>query len=325
MTNTIESQRRDEMKLSKGVFQKIRSWVTGHARPLEMARWEYLFENGSKDKVIRCLEAFQNEDGGFGHGIEPDFWVPFSSPMAAWGGSQILMEIDVNPQEEMVQNLVSYLVNTPQIRPGMWPSVLPENNEYPHAPWWHWDEGVQKNWMYNPSVELAACLIAWSPAESLGVELGWTSLEKAIVYVMQVTEMDQHEIRNFRNCLTILQPYEDIFNFRMNYSINQVEQKIRELTAACIDQDVSNWDSGYKALPLDFIKHPNDPLYDPFKTLVEQNLEFYVDQLSEEGVWDISWSWDQYPGEFPIARRHWQGILAVERCFVLKSFDWIDC
>ena len=55
------------MKLSKDMFQKTKSWITRNARSLEMVRWEYLFENGSKEKVIRCLWAFQNEDGGFGH------------------------------------------------------------------------------------------------------------------------------------------------------------------------------------------------------------------------------------------------------------------
>ena len=169
----------------------------------------------------------------------------------------------------------------------------------------------QSNWMYNPSVELAACLIAWSPNGSAEAELGWVSLEQGIHYAVQVAAMDQHEVRNFRNCLTILRPYEDIFNFKMNDSLNQVEKKIRQLTADCIDQDVPNWGSGYKALPLDLIKYPSDVLYQTFKTFVEQNLKFYVDQMSEEGIWDISWSWDQYPDEFSIARRYWQGILAV--------------
>ena len=32
----------------------------------------------------------------------------------------------------------------------MWPAVLPENNEYPHAPWWHWEPGWSSNGCLTP-------------------------------------------------------------------------------------------------------------------------------------------------------------------------------
>lgn len=64
------------MKISKQTFRKTSDWVKRNARPLEVARWEYLFENGSKERVIYYLSAYQNDDGGFGNGIEPDFWLP---------------------------------------------------------------------------------------------------------------------------------------------------------------------------------------------------------------------------------------------------------
>ncbi|QHQ63344.1 hypothetical protein Ana3638_23320 [Anaerocolumna sedimenticola] len=50
--------------LSKNDFELIRSWVYRIARPLEMALWNYHFENGGKDAVLRALAAYQNTDGG---------------------------------------------------------------------------------------------------------------------------------------------------------------------------------------------------------------------------------------------------------------------
>ena len=67
-------------------------WIKRNARPLETARWEYIFEGASSDRVMKYLSAFQNEDGGFGHGIEPDFWLPHSSPMAIWAAGQVKNE-----------------------------------------------------------------------------------------------------------------------------------------------------------------------------------------------------------------------------------------
>lgn len=39
------------------------------------------------------------------------------------------------------------------------------------------------------------------------------------------------------------------------------------------------------------------------KFLIICNLNFYIDQLSNEGIWDISWSWGSYPDEFAVTRR----------------------
>jgi len=50
---------------------------------LELARWQIHFEDGSRENVLQMLEVYQNEDGGFGHGLEPDNWKPNSTPIAA--------------------------------------------------------------------------------------------------------------------------------------------------------------------------------------------------------------------------------------------------
>lgn len=312
------------MKISKETFQKTSSWIKRNARPLETARWEYVFENGSKDRVLHILSAFQNEDGGFGHGIEPDFWLPHSSPMATWAAGEILMEIDVDPNEKIVKSMVSYLTNTPQIDTGIWSSVLPENNQHPHAPWWHWQQGVQRNWMFNPSVQLSAFLVAWSPSQSTASQIGWISLKKAVNHLMENTEMDRHEINNYQQLIKLMEPYEATFYSKIHYSLNDISEKILKLVEGCVDKDVSNWSTGYKALPLDFIDSPDDPLCERIGALVEQNLKFYLEQMSDEGIWDISWSWGNYPEEFAVAKRYWKGILAVKRYSILKAFGWIE-
>jgi hypothetical protein len=285
-----------------------------------VAIWRFFFEQGSKDTVIHYLQAFHNDDGGFGHGIEPDLWLPKSSPMATWRAGQILAEVGASYGDLIVQNLVSYLIDTPQVQPGMWASVLPENNDYPHAPWWHFEEDAQAGWMFNPSVELSAFLIHWSPKKSDGAQLGWNSLLYAVRHVMQVAKMERHELNNYRKCLSLLKAHEEHFDSAMGYSFAEVEKQVQTLTRDAIDRDVSNWGAGYKPLPLDFIQSPDDPLYPELRELVDENLRFYLDQRTDEGMWNISWNWGQYPEEFAVASRYWQGILAVERYRVLQAF-----
>lgn len=311
------------MKISNKTFCRSSSWIKRNARPLEAARWEFYFEATSRDKVIHYLSEFQNDDGGFGHGIEPDFWTPNSSPMATWLAGQILMEIGAEPNEKIVKSMISYLANTNDKETGMWSSVLPENNLYPHAPWWHWREEVQLNWMFNPSAELSAFLVHWSQEHSETSQIGWISMQKAIDRLMDTNEMDRHEINNYQQLIKIMNLYESTFNSMMNYSFNEVSDQIILLAEQCVERDVSEWSSGYKALPLDFIDSPENPLCGKLGVLVEDNLNLYVEQLSNEGIWDISWNWGSYPEEFAVSRNNWKGILAVKRYKILKSFGYL--
>lgn len=61
-------------------FETARNFIYKNARPLDIARWKYLFENGCREDVLLALAAYQNEDGGFGHALEPDCWNLNSSP-----------------------------------------------------------------------------------------------------------------------------------------------------------------------------------------------------------------------------------------------------
>lgn len=311
------------MKTMNDDFKKSSIWMKRHARPLECARWEYEFEGGTRDNVIRFLRAFQNEDGGFGHGLEPDFWLPKSSPMATWSAGQMMMEIGLDREHDLVQSMLKFLQQSYDEETGLWLSVLPENNEYPHAPWWHWKEGVQENWMYNPSAELAGFLIHWSEKGSEAANLGWNVAKRAIDYLLTADEMDHHLVANYQVLFTILQQNKADVG-KHSLSLKAISKKITEQIEKCVDCDPANWTTGYKPLPLDFIKSPDDPLCSLFGNAVEQNLDFYVEQLSDEGTWEPSWEWGSYPEAFPVAKRYWQGILLINRYKVLKAFGLLE-
>lgn len=312
------------IKISSAQFEKAKVFIKTKARGLELNRFQFEFENGSTENVLNQLKKYQNEDGGFGNGIEPDFWLPHSSPMATWVAGQILMEIGAHKNDPIVKSMLSYLAKTNHIETGMWDSVLPENNEYPHAPWWHWREGIQENWMFNPSAELAAFLVHWSDEHSKTAETGWISIEKSVKHLINQTDMDRHEINNYQQLIKIIKPHKSIFEAKIQYSLKEVSEKILVLAEQCVDKDVSNWNDGYKALPLDFIDNPDHPLCERLVHLVEQNLNLYIEQMSDEGIWDISWSWGSFPEQFETARTYWKGIIAVNRYKQLKAFSYFE-
>ena len=59
-------------QLSHEAFDRARQFLKTQARPLDRALFEYRFEDGPIEPVIEELARFQNDDGGFGNGLELD-------------------------------------------------------------------------------------------------------------------------------------------------------------------------------------------------------------------------------------------------------------
>ncbi|MBQ7138495.1 MAG: hypothetical protein IJO39_05845, partial [Clostridia bacterium] len=90
-------------------YEKARAFMYRCARPLELALWQYHFEGGSAENVLRALSFYQNEDGGFGHALEADNWNPNSSPLTTQTATEILYAVNAPADHPVVQNVLRYL------------------------------------------------------------------------------------------------------------------------------------------------------------------------------------------------------------------------
>ncbi|MDX8045258.1 hypothetical protein SH601_04585 [Gracilibacillus sp. S3-1-1] len=52
--------------------------------------------------------------------------------------------------------------------------------------------------------------------------------------------------------------------------------------------------------------------------LVEQNLRFYLEQMTEDGIWNIPWECGSYSEAFAVTRRYWTGVLLIDRYKIVK-------
>ncbi|MHA2400217.1 MAG: hypothetical protein ACXADU_15185 [Promethearchaeota archaeon] len=68
--------------ISEAQLRKIKEFIFQNGRLLERKLFSFFFENGNKDVVIKALVAYQNPDGGFGNGIEPDLLIPDSTAIS---------------------------------------------------------------------------------------------------------------------------------------------------------------------------------------------------------------------------------------------------
>src|SRR5262245_57752130 len=90
-------------------FAQAKRFVHQRARPIDAAHWAFHFEKGSADPVLDVLSQYQNADGGFGHGLEADFWNPDSSPMQTWAATEIVHEVGADAGHPVVAGILKYL------------------------------------------------------------------------------------------------------------------------------------------------------------------------------------------------------------------------
>ncbi|WP_055535169.1 hypothetical protein [Streptomyces graminilatus] len=105
-------------------------WLT--ARVLEQRRFEYHFLNGGADPVETALDAYRNEDGGYGHALEPDLRGPVSQPLHTGHALRVLDAIG-RCGGQRIERVCRYLtsVSAPD---GALPAIHPSQRGYPAAP-----------------------------------------------------------------------------------------------------------------------------------------------------------------------------------------------
>jgi hypothetical protein len=290
-----------------------------NARPLELARWQFHFEAGNKQAVLRALCAYQNEDGGFGHALEPDAWNPHSSPIQTWTATQILQELGIHDHTNpIIKGIFHYLETTPDYEDGLWSAIVPSNNDFPHAPWWHYDKSSMAQWGYNPTASLAGFILNFSKPASALFQRALMISKKAIAkFIANKDTLDQHELSCF------LQLIEAIESAKLGneFDMQTFKMKMREQVSRTITRDAEAWHKGYVCRPSRFITSPESFLYEEYQELVQLEVNFLIETREKEGVWDISWDWQLYPDAFTVSKHWWQAVLALNNMLFLRNFE----
>ncbi|MDN3292724.1 hypothetical protein QWM81_01420 [Streptomyces ficellus] len=105
-------------------------WLT--ARVLEQRRFAYHFLGGGADPVEAALTAYLNEDGGYGHALEPDLRGPVSQPLHTAHALRVLDSIG-RCGGLRVERVCRYLTGV-STHDGALPALHPSIRGYPVAP-----------------------------------------------------------------------------------------------------------------------------------------------------------------------------------------------
>jgi hypothetical protein len=114
-------------------LDRAREFVYQHGVLWERALFAYLFEGGPRERVIRCLALYQNEDGGWAHALEHDIRTPASHAVAAEYALGVMAEYGLAEPDLVARTAAWCEAN--QAETGEFP--LGESfHRYPRAVWW---------------------------------------------------------------------------------------------------------------------------------------------------------------------------------------------
>lgn len=289
-------------------IQKAREFIYKNARPLDLVRWQYLFEDGSQESVLRILRIYQNEDGGFGHGLELDCWNPHSSPIQTWAATKIIKEIQLkDANHPLVQGILHYLETTVAFNGHMWLNTIPTNNDYPHAPWWNDDP--QQELSYNSTASFIGFIIRYAKPDSPLYQRACQLLQEAYAYFKENGPLESmHTV----SCFVELFEYLQECHFYENIDFIEFEQLLRKQIKMIVNQDITIWSTDYVCKPSLLIESPKSVFYNDHRELCDLECQWLSNTQEIDGSWKITWSWNDYPEQWHIAKNWWKADVIIK-------------
>jgi hypothetical protein len=283
-------------------FARARDFVYRNARLLERRLFAALFEGAPAAGVVDALRGYQNDDGGFGNGLEPDKRAPQSQPLDVRFALEIL-ELAGADDEQLVRRACDFLA-TVSAPSGAVPIVLPSIADYPRAG--HWGDGVFEADL-NPTAGIAAYLHAHGiahPWRDAATRYCFEELERAV-------PEDAHALREVLYFLEHA-PERD----RAEALVPAVAEALPRSRFYLADAA----DSSYGLTPLAFAPTPQSRWRSLFDNAqVDAHLDRVERDQQEDGGWPLTW---EPPGDG--ARLEWRGYETVRNLLVLAAYGRLE-
>lgn len=299
------------MRLSKNDHAAAAGFLKSTARPLEKALYEHLFEGASPEPAVFALAAFQNPDGGFGKGLEPDLQLADSSVIATTHAFANFRLLGLKAGHPMVEAAARYLNGEYIESEHRW-RIMPANvDDAPHAPWWQ-PGGDLWNSRVNPTAEILGYMYEY---ESLFDADRREHLTDELVAWLdsQGDTLEMHDLL----CFVAL-----VENPGVPDAVKlKFMTKLTTIVENTVDRTPEKWEA-YGLAPLSVIDSPDSAFTDLFGGAVQDNIDFLVDQRAEDGGWHPAWQWGE-PAEWQDVERAWAGVITLRNLRVLRAFDAI--
>ena len=299
-------------RLSRERFDAARRFMEAEGRALDQALLAQALGEADSEPALVALGVFQNADGGFGHGLEPDTTSPASTAIATSIGLRLLARLGASVRHPIVRAATEWLDGAIERQRGVWPIIGPDVELAPHAPWWSWSEDLAQNWngfRYNPTAEI----------------LGWlyTYRDAATPELIAAAEA------GMRQCIAETELIEGAYDLKCAIRLAENEAAPGDLRApltALIRKSAAAHDPADEhASVFDYAATPTSP----FAGVVADRLEVALTELiatqQDDGGWTCFWDWSFVDAKaWAKAKRDWRGWLTREALETLAAHGRIE-
>lgn len=194
---------------------------------------------------------------------------------------------------------------------------VPENNNYPHAPWWTYSEEENAKEAAGVSACLSAFIIRVFPESDSLYDRAVKEAQLLLARLDEEFALGDMELEGLSELIGAITERE-----LPNFDPKQLKQKLLEKSSKTICTDTARWKE-YVKRPSSLITSPASPLYSEYQDIINKELDWTIENRGADGVWPITWQWygmDNYNREFAISENWWKGMVAIERMQFLRNF-----
>jgi hypothetical protein len=281
------------------------AFVADDARVLDRRRFQRLFQDGPASAVRDAVAAYRNQDGGFGHALEPDCRAPGSQPAATEMALRIMHETDAW-DEALVRGACDWLATVAPAEGGAAFVEAGPLKGWPHAPWWVPEEGhpaslvatglmagtLHARGFGHPWLD-GATEVMWNRIGKLGADMatgigGGYEMFGVLAFLQHVPDRD-----------------------RAREEFGRVGPLIFDREMVALDPEARGEVHGV----LSFAPEPDSlarALFDD--ATINAHLDHLARGQQDDGGWTFNW-----PAWSPAAERDWRGFLTVDALRALRA------
>jgi len=273
-------------------------FVYAHARLLERHRLACLLDEAGPEPVVQTLRAYRNDDGGFGHAIEPDMRGPLSQPVGIHTALEILHEVGAR-DDELVGGAADWLTTITRDDGGI-PFCLPSAVDYPRNPIW---QPADESSLIQTAANAAAL-------HALGAEHPWLDGADAYIWrwldALDLATIDPNPGTGYqvRFAVIFLNAHPDAS--RAEAALDALAPDIGRVVATEPGGDVQT--------PLNLAPFPDSRARRLFDQAdIDRDLAALAADQRDDGGW--MFGWDQWN---PTATTEWRGVLTLLALRILR-------
>lgn len=282
------------------------AFVTKHARLLDRQRLRVALGEPAGLAVLRAVDAYRNEDGGYGWGLEPDFRAPESQPGGALHAFEAFAEAAPLRTDRAVE-LCDWLASISLADGGM-PFALPIADPTGCAPFWAEADSTTSSLHITAAVTAMAQRVARHDPD-VAAHPWLAGATRYCLDAIAGVELPVHALM-LKFSLDLLDAVAD--------DEPEAATQIARLGAQIPPEGRLHVDGGVEdeyMRPLDFAPRPGRPVRDLFADdVVATELARLASRQQDDGGWP-----EEFNAYSPMASLEWRGYLTVQAVKVLRA------